>query len=352
MFGSLIVGVLVAMQVTTGRSVQTPRQLPAGDFAQYVRMLAPPVLLTAPLADAAGSLRGPAFELTSTTATVYVSSRIGSCEAAISADMPDNVRDGWKVTTRVLDSQLRSATVEVQWQRMWTGGTVISKGAGGTSQIVLGSRDRIPLDQLVTSAPNLECHGQTRGLELSMWSNVINGPPDRPAMAPPAPVTLDVWLVHQTPAGVETTYALSMPFDHTGSRFMFRTQPITSIEATYYLDLDAQVRAVQRADGTLGVWTAMRRAIVDASTNAMRIGVGTGGAITAWAEPGDVLSFDLPTPGTGGAVGSGLGSAGGGGGGSGRGAAAGGVAAGTTHRQDLPLLGHRFSLRLRFTPVR
>jgi hypothetical protein len=216
---------------------------------------------------------------------------------------------------------------------------------------VLGSRDRIPLDYLVTNEPGLECHGQTRRLELYMWSNVVNGPSDRPVMAPPAPVSMEVWLVHQTPAGVETTYALSMPFDHSGSRFMFRTQPITSTAATYYLDLDAQVRAVQRDDGSLGLWTAMRRAIVDASTNTMRVGMGTGGAITAWAQPGEVISFDLPPaiPSRGSGVGN---TRGGGGGGGGRGAAAVGVASGVPHTDEVPLLGHRFSLRLRFTPLR
>jgi hypothetical protein len=344
MTGSLIAGVLVAIQIAAGGSGQRPRQVTAGDFEQIARLMEPPVLLTAPLTDAAGSLRGPAVELSKSSATMYVTSAAGSCESAITTDMPQHVRDGWKVTARVLDASLRSATVAIQWQRVWAGGQVISNGAGGTSEIVLGSRDRIPLDHLVMAAPGLECHGQTRRLELYMWSNVINGAPDRPAMVPPAPVTMEVWLVHHTPAGVETTYALSMPFDHTSSRFVFRTRPITSVGASYYLDLDAQVRAVQREDGSLGLWTAIRRALIDASTGTMRLGWGTGGSMTEWAQPGDVISFDLPPASAGGR--------GGGGGGSGRGTAAGGVASGAAPSHEFPLLGHRFSLRLRLTPTR
>lgn len=326
MVGSLIVGVLVALQMTTGG---------AGRAGGRV-VLDPPVLLTAPLADVTGSLRGPAVELTSANTTLYVSSPLGSCESDMSTAVPDNARDGWKITARVLAVQRQSATVAVQWQRMWTSGRVVSGGAGGTSEIVLGSRDRIPLDQLVTDAAGLPCHGQTRRLELYMWSNVVNAPPGRPAMMPPAPVTLEAWLVHHTPAGVETTYALSMPFDHTSSRFIFRTQPIAADEAAYYLDIDAQVRAVEREDGTLGLWTAIRRALIDASTHTMRVGWGTGGSLTAWAQPGEVVSFDLP-PATGG------------GGAGGRGAA-GGVSSALSRVPEFPLPGHRFSLRLRFTP--
>lgn len=346
MTGSLIAGVLVAIQVAAGSAAQSQRPVTASNFEQYARMLTPPVLLTAPLADATGSLRGPAAELSETSATMYVSSAVNSCESAITTDRPQHARDGWKVTARVLNAQLRSATVAIQWQRLWTGGQAINNGAGGTSEIVLGSRDRVPLDHLVTSAPGLECHGQTRRLELYMWSNVINGALDRPAMVPPAPVTMEVWLVHHTPAGVETTYALSMPFDHTSSRFVFRTRPITSVGASYYLDLDAQVRAVQREDGSLGLWTAIRRALIDASTGTMRLGWGTGGSMTEWAQPGDVISFDLPPASAGGSGG------GGGGGRGGRGGAAGGVASGAGPSPEFPLLGHRFSLRLRFTPVK
>jgi hypothetical protein len=162
-------------------------------------------------------------------------------------------------------------------------------------------------------------------------------------------MTMDVWLVHQTPAGVETTYAVSLPFDPAETRFVYRTQPITSDDGTFHVDVDGAVRTVRREDGSLGLWAGLRRAIVDTSTNAVRMAGGSGGAVIAWGQAGDVISFDLPDP-------MGLaarrGGSGTGGGGGIRGAAVGGISNVTPPSSEPPLMGHKFSVRLRFVPVR
>lgn len=341
MLESLMAGVLVAMQVAAGAG--------AGRGQTRITILQAPVLLTAPLTGADGSRRGPAADVSRSSGPLYVTSAPGSCDASISSDVPVNVRDGWKVTARLVAQEMRTATVAVEWQRMWTAGRAVTNGTSGTTEIVLRSGDRVPLDHLETIGTGLECHGRTRTLELSMWNNVINQPPDRPTMAPPGPVKMEVWLVHHTPADVETTYALAVPFAPSETRFVFRTQPIGSFDGTYHVDLDGQVRTVARDDGTLALWVGIRRAIVDTSTNAVRFGSGSGGSLTAWAQPGEVLSFDLPAPWMGAPVGGGSG-----GGGRSGAVAAGGVSHSSSSHAGLeraPLNGHRFSVRFRFTPV-
>jgi hypothetical protein len=334
MLGSLMAGVLVAMQVATGGGG-------AGRGQIRMTVLQAPVLLTAPLTGADGSRRGPAADISRSGGALYVASAAGSCDAAISSDLPVNVRDGWKVTARLVAQEMRTATVAVEWQRMWAAGRPVTNGTSGTSEIVLRSGDRVPLDHLETTAAGLDCHGRTRTLELSMWNNVINRPPDRPTTAPPVPVKMEVWLVHHTPAGEETTYALAVPFAPAESRFVFRTQPIVSFDGTYHVDLDGHARAVAREDGSLELWVGIRRAIIDTSTGVVRVGSGSGGSLTAWPQPGEVLSFDLPAPFGGAAVAPG-----------GRGVAAGGTHSGThTGPAALPLTGHRFSVRFRFTPL-
>jgi len=310
------------------------------------RIMQHPVSLTAPLVGTDGSRRGPGVTVTDTDQRFYVSTPNGSCDASISTTPPTNVRDSWRVDARVrARPSLFTATVAVEWQRMWSGGRPITNGASATTEIELRAGDRVPLDHLETSAPGLECHGRFRTLELVVFGNVIHRPPVLPVMPTPVPMTMETWLVHQTPAGVETTYAVSVPFNPAETRFVFRTQPITSHDGTFYADLDGDVRTVRREDGSLGLWAGFRRAIVDTSTNKVRTATGSGGSVIDWGQAGEVISFDLPAlrpvP------------AGAGGGGGGRGAVAGGISNTPAQTAPLqtPLMGHKFSVRIRFVPV-
>jgi len=343
-FQLMTVVVMAAQAAGAGQDRQDRLREGLQDIAQRMRF---PVSLTAPLVGPDGSRRGPGVTVTDAGGRFYVSTQNGSCDATISTTEPTNVRDGWRVAARVRTRpRVFTATVAVEWQRLWSGGQLITNGASATTEIELRAGDRVPLDHLETSAPGLDCHGRFRALELMVFGNVILQTPDLPVMTPPVPMTMDAWLVHHTPAGVETTYAVSLPFDATETRVIFRTQPITSHDGTFYADLDGAVRTVRREDGSLGLWAGFRRAIVDTSTNTMRTATGSGGSVIDWGQAGEVIAFDLPAlrpvP------------TGAGGGGGGRGAVAGGI--GNTPPQappfQTPLLGHRFSVRLRFTPAK
>lgn len=325
-----------------------------GGMQDIQRIMQHPVSLTAPLVGADGSRRGPGVTVTDAGGRFYVSTPNGSCDASISTTPPTNVRDGWRVAARVRERRSTfNATVDVEWQRMWSGGRPITNGASATTEIELRPGDRVPLDHLETSAPGLECHGRVRALELVVFGNVIHRPPTLPVMPPPGLMTMEAWLVHLTPADVETTYAIALPFDPAETRFVFRTQSITTHDGTFYADLDGAVRTVRREDGSLGLWAGFRRAIVDTSTNTTRMATGSGGSVIDWGQAGEVISFDLPAIVPVGAGRGGIG-IGGGGGGSGRGAVAGGVSNAVTHSAPHlpPLMGHKFSVRIRFVPMR
>jgi hypothetical protein len=317
------------------------------------RKMQPTVSLIAPLVDTDGSRRGPAITVTDTGERFFLSSPGGSCDASISTTEPTDAREGWRISTRIISRDARrSTTVAVEWQRMWSGGRAITNRTGAKTEVALGSGDTVHVDHLEISAPGLPCHGQVRALEIQVMGNVVVGAPDRPIMPPPAPMTMDAWLVHQTPAGVETTYALSLPFDPAESRFVFRTQPITSHDGTFYIDVDAAVRSVRRDDGSPGLWAGLRRMIQSTSNPELRVTTGSGGSVIDWGRTGDVISFDLPDPKP---VGAGTGGGGAGiGGGGGRGAAAGGITNSAAHAapQLPPLMGHKFSVRIRFTPAK
>jgi len=342
-FQLMTVVMMAAQAAGAGQDRQDRLREGMQDIAQRMQF---PVSLTAPLVGADGSRRGPGVTITDAGGRFYVSTPNGSCEASISTTEPTNVRDGWRVAARVrARPRAFTATVAVEWQRMWDGGRPITNGASATTEIEMYQGDRVPLDHLATSALGLECHGQFRALELVVFGNVIHQPPALPVMPTPVPMTMEAWLVHQTPAGVETTYALSVPFDPAETRFVFRTRPITSDDGTFYADLDGAVRTVRREDGSLGLSAGFRRAIVDTSTNKMRTATGSGGSVIDWGQTGEVISFDLPAlrpvP------------TGAGGGGGGRGAVAGGISNTPAQTAPLqtPLMGHKFSVRLRFVPV-
>jgi len=327
----------VVMAVQSAAAGQAPVDRMRAGLNDIAQRLQPTVTLTAPLLGTDGSRRGPGVAVTDTGGRFYVVSQNGSCEASISTTPPSNVRDGWRVITRVRSHGAgRAALVDVEWLRVWAGGRTITNGATATTEVELRPGDRVPLDHLEISEPGLECHGRLRGLELSVFRNVILRPPDLAMMPPPMTTTMDVWLVHQSPAGVETTYAVSLPFDPAETRFVFRTRPIPSPDGTFHVDVDGAVRTVRREDGSLGLWAGLRRAIVDTSDNAVRMAGGSGGSVIDWGTTGEVISFDLPNPAPPG----------------GRGASVGGLSiAGAQAQASTPLLGHKLSVRIRFVPA-
>jgi len=256
---------------------------------------------------------------------------------------PTRPREGWQVTAHVTVRKMMAATVIVEWQRRWSGGRDVTGGARARTEISMRSSERMPLDQIPTVAPGLPCHGRLRRLEVSLFDNASNTPPRLPVSPLPAAMRVEVWLVHDQPnrqLGQDVPLHVSQPFDPAGTQSVFRTAVFPSGGELFIVDVDTHFRLVREESGRTALWVGLRRIILDGETGARHM-AGASSDTVAWV-PGEVLEFELPAPGVR------LGARGGGGraGGSGGGSVVGGRSATT----PVQLLGHRFSVRVRFTP--
>lgn len=346
---------LLAVILAAGQATQ-------GDGSRVQRLtvtLPPPtLLLMAPAESADGSRSGPSARVPEAEETWFVAGLAGSCDAVIARDKPSDAREGWRVVARAVAQPDRSMTTTLTWQRLWSLGRDVVNGLRSTTEVTLRSGDRVPLDSLPIAAPGLACDGQTRRLELSLWGSTLNMPPPLAVRPVATPLRMQVWLVHAPPSGDEQTYHLTVPFDPSDTRFVFRTRDIVTPDGTFHVDIEGQFRSVTREDGSAGLWTSVRRNIVNSRTETVRTSGGSG-PVVAWATPGEVLSFDLPMPG-GAGMGGGRGGVGGvaagglaGGGAGGRGGGGAGVGSGGRGRAStgsaLPLRDHQFSVRVQFT---
>lgn len=329
MWMPLIAGLVVSAQAASAGAVARPQEWQ------------PPVLLAAPLVSADGTLSGPAVSLTADSAHFFVSAPENSCHVEISTARPARPREGWYVTARVSNPQFGAATVVIDWQRRWSGGREVTGGTQARMEVRLRSPERLSLDEIQTVAPGMPCHGRLRRLELSLLDGARNGPPTDPVSPLSAAMRVELWFIHDKPnqqRGQDIPLHVSQPFDPAGTQSMFRTAVFTSGGRSYIVDVDTHFRVVREESGRIGLWVGLRRIILDGETGARHM-AGASSDTVAWV-PGEVLEFELPAPGV---------RAGGRGGG---GASGGGsVSAGRGTTTPILLQGHRFSVRVRFTPA-
>lgn len=297
------------------------------------------VTLAAPIQFLDGRLAGASVKVIPSDAPWFVYSQTSLCRSMISRTAPADATDGWRVTVNERTRGATQITLSVNWQRVWERGRAVSNGSGGTSELTLQSGDRVGLDQLVRPTQPGVCAATSKTLELRVTRTVTPilvarppasaGPvaPTAPVIEPDAPidtpVLAELWMVHRSPGGSETVDYQAVQLITGGVGFMFRSLPADTAEGAMVIDLNGQLRAVQRADGTRGLAISLTRSFTQVSTGQVRFSGSGGNKTLDWLAPGDVISVDLPDPGTPGARGGG----GGGGGGFGSSAGAGGAVA-------------------------
>lgn len=343
MWMAIIAGLVVAGQAAGAGARPQERQREL--MEQLASLNVQPVMLAAPLVAADGSQSGPATGIIAEGAQYFVSAPEGSCHAEISTTPPTSPREGWQVTARVTARQLFAATVIVEWQRRWSGGRELTGGAHGRTEVSMRSSDRMPLDRIPTVAPGLPCHGRQRQLELSFFVNASNTPPTLPVSLLPSPLRVELWLIHDKPnqqRGQDIPLHVSQPFDPSGTQAMFRTAVFRSGSDSFTVDVDTHFRVVREESGRIGLWVGLRRIVLDGETGARHM-AGASSNTIEWGGPGEVLEFELPAPGM----------RGGTSGGSGQSGIRGAAAGSGQVRPAVPMLlqGHRFSVRVRFTPA-
>lgn len=308
-----------------------------------------------------------------------VYSRGNLCQSVIThGPVPADATDGWRVTVTERSRTATQVMVTITWNRMWDRGRLITNGTGGTNELTLQRGDRIPLDMITRPAQPGVCGATTKSLEIHVG---------RPLLAAAVPagespldglVDAELWMVHQTPNGAETVERQTVRLVNGPMGFSFRTEPIETPDGAVYVELNGQLKAVQREDGSRGLWAGLTRSVIRQSTGATAF-ASPFETTAAWLGPNDVVSFDLPPlqfyantgralaggGGRGGAIGATAGTGGtvsrgsqSGSGSGGTGAARGGggvlVAPGGRAAPSGPNLleGHKVSLRVRLNETR
>jgi hypothetical protein len=297
----------------------------------------------------------------------FVYSRGHFCDSSITrGSVPADVTEGWRISIVERSRTDQQMFIAVTWLRMWERGRLVTAGSGGTSELTLKSGDRVPLDQITRPSVPADCAATQKTLELQVAMRVTapagmvsatTGPTSTEPNAPlDGPVTAELWMVHQLPNGIETVQRQTVRLPEGGVGFLFRGSPVESAEGPMVIEVSGQLRAVIRADGTRGLWTGFARSVVHQATGRRYSGSGGDKAVD-WLTPGDVISFDLPTPsispgfstqtgGRGGGVATG-GTGAAGGIVSTRSGGSGGARATTVPRGPNLLEGHRLSVRIR-----
>ncbi|GMV20137.1 MAG: hypothetical protein AMXMBFR57_00860 [Acidimicrobiia bacterium] len=294
----------------------------------------------------------------------FVYSGATLCDSAITRGLPpQTASEGWRVTVTERGRTNNQITAAVTWTRIFERGRAVEGGSSGSSEITLQLGDRIPLDRVTRSTPVPECAATQKSIELRLGVRLSRSNPasePRPSDLPDAqlatPVSVELWMVHVVPGKPEIVERQTIRLAEGGSGFLFRGQPVDSPAGPVVLELNGQLRPVQRADGTIGLWTGLTRSVTSHLTGRTYSSTGTGEKVVDWLAAGDVVSFDLPDPAVYAPTATGARGTGGGGGG---GAAVGGLTGGRGGvgggRGALGpnlLEGHHLSLRVRLAHVK
>lgn len=296
------------------------------------------VTLAAPIQFLDGRLAGASVKITPSDTPWFVYSQTNLCRSMISRTAPLEAIDGWRVTISERGRTTTQVTLSVNWQRTWERGRPVTGGSGGTSELTLQGGDRVGLDQLTRPTQPGNCMATSKTLEVRVARTVQvrpavmtgSSPVTPPVVEPDAsletPVVAELWMVHRAPNGNETVDYQAVQLVAGGVGFMFRGLPSDTTEGAMVIDLNGQLRAVQRADGSRGLALSLTRSFTQVATGQVRFSGSGGNKTLDWLSPGDVISVDVPDPGTPAARG------GGGGGGGFGGGAVGGMAGGAIAR--------------------
>jgi hypothetical protein len=349
-------------------------QQPGGTFGRS----APPagelkVVLAAPIYQPDGGVTAVTTTLPAGEPNVvHVYGKRSVCETAIAGAIePADAGFGWRVASQTVSVAESVVQVSVDWRRVWDRGRKITNGPSGTVQLKLHPGARIPLDHIPNPAASDSCRAVGLGLEVKL-ARTAPAPPVESALVPlgasaggAAPLDADIWLVQRLPSGAEQSHHQKMRLDTRGGSFSFAPVKVSGDRG----EVDVEILgSFQRYRSPVGeyLYVTVSRAITGESMPPAGFRAGNGTMIPL-PGPEEVLSLEIPGPGTprsggrgtggggGRARGGGLGTppsvpvtppiAVGRGGGGGRGGA-------VVPAQALEILqGHAFSLRLKFTPV-
>jgi hypothetical protein len=321
--------------------------------------------LAAPVEMPDGRRLGSTVVVTPDSDPWFVYSGPTLCDSAITRGAPPaTATEAWRVTIVERSRTNNQVTAAITWARMVERGRAVSGGSAGASEITLQLGDRIPLDRITRPTPVPECAATQKSIELRLGvrlsrasASSTQGADALPDAPLPTPVTAELWMVHVIPGRPEIVERQTVLLASGGSGFLFRGQPVDSPAGPVVLELNGQLRAVQRPDGTIALWTGLTRSVTSHLTGRTYSSTGTGEKVVDWLAEGDVISFDLPDPAVYSVATAGARGTGGGGGGAaavgGLSGGRGGVGGGGRGAPGPNLLdGHHLSLRVRLIGVK
>jgi hypothetical protein len=334
------------------------------------------VILTAPVYHPDGSVTGETATIApGGPSVIHVFSRRSLCDtAAPAAAEPADAGFGWRVALHVVRATDAHVVVNVDWRRVWDRGQRLANGPSGAAQLTLARGGRIPLDHIPNDLPGESCRAVGMGLEVRLGraaSSVGAGGvalPIATRAGGAGQLDVDLWLLHTTPSGSQQAQHQTVRLTTAGGGFTFAPVRFETTLGEVGVELSGSFRRYTVTTGGEFLLLSMSRVISGAGAPPNGL-AGTSSSLVALPQPDDVLSFEMVSGsggfgggrgGRGGAIGAGARGGGaatgdpaarGAGGGvrGGRGAG-GGSAAGVL--QAITLLdGHRFSIRVKVTPV-
>lgn len=263
-------------------------------------------------------------------------------------------RIGWRAEARVTNTTADGVAARVEWQRLWDAGAASSEGQRGTTEVTLKAGETLLLDS-VALPPESNCDAVAVRLQLTAGPRLFGrgafgragggGGVLRGAGAGAGgtmtgrggargsgggsslragfgsggavsgrrvtdPMDLEVWLVHQPPAGGEAVQRIAMQGVPGTAAFEFPIVPVGSVG----VELTGRLSVVLNANDAPGLQLTFNRLVHDGSG---RASASSGSRGLAMPGPADVVSFELPA---------------------------------VTGAHAPVLQGHRFSLRVRVGP--
>ena len=259
----------------------------------------------------------------------YVWTNPSLCQVSASDNEPSSVPAiGWHFTGRVIERTGDDFLVAIEWRRLWFNSVRLADGPNGSMQVRMRPDRRLELDVVGPigasscgmAGARLEAAIVVRPkvrLPLSLKAKVemmnaalvarVAGGTQLVRSMPKASYLAELWLIHRLPDGVEESQKYAANVGENGVPFLFPTVTVPAEGGPVAVDVSGRIRPVfvnEVASLQLSIGRSVGRSM--------------GGSVTnlALPAPGEVISFELPSPSRG---------------------------------QD-PLGDHRFSLRLRLTP--
>jgi hypothetical protein len=311
--------------------------------AQAASTPEPRVVVAAPVYHPDGAVTGETTTIgTASPSVLHVYSRRSLCDTATPASAePRDAGFGWRVASHVVRSSESQVVVSIDWRRLWDRGQKLSNGPAGAVQLALNTGDRIPLDHIPNMLPNEACRAVGMGLEVRLGRAAPTAKAGATTLPLGAreggagSLDVDLWLVHTTPAGSQQALHQTVRLTAAGATFTFAPVKFETTRGEVGVELTGTFQRYTATTGGEFLLLSMSRMITGGTATPAGVS-GTTSSLIALPRPDEVLSFEMTTAGGGfgGRGGRGRGgeggarAGGGGGGGVGGGAAVGGTAGG------------------------